>query len=278
MDFESAGQVFFTGTGFFFQAHSSFNRVADASSTATQRDSYGVFLQNSLWTGAASTQRFSGIRSKASTTDNLDHYLKFFLNVTGGLGTEGVEAFRMAWDDSASTVTHSTTGIVDFGGAASVEVPNATGGTTVDAAGEVTVDTTQGTRGTGTFNLYDGTAERVLSPMRSRSITVESPTSAEDISMFFTNSAITVREMRAVLVGSSTPSVTWTVRHSTDRSAVGNEVVSGGTTTTSTTTGSDVTAFNDATIPADSFVWLETTAQSGTVGQINITVFYTEDP
>lgn len=111
----------------------------------------------------------------------------------------------------------------------------------------------------------------------SKSITVESPTNAEDLSIFYTTVAITVTELAAVLVGSSTPSVTWTIRHHTDRSNAGNEVVTGGTATTSTTTGSIVTSFNDATIPADSFVWLETTAQSGTVGQINVTITYTKD-
>ena len=106
----------------------------------------------------------------------------------------------------------------------------------------------------------------------SYSITIEDPTSSEDLAIGFTNRAITVTEMRAVLVGSATPSVTWTIRHSTDRSAAGNQVVTGGTATTSTTTGSDVTSFNDATIPADSFIWLETTAQSGTVGELHVTI------
>ncbi len=111
----------------------------------------------------------------------------------------------------------------------------------------------------------------------SKTITVEDPTDSEDISFFFTNRAVTVTEIRAVLVGSSTPSVTWTVRHGTDRSAAGAEVVTSGTTTTSVSSGSDVTSFNDATIVADSFVWLETTAQSGTVDEIQITIVYTED-
>lgn len=108
-------------------------------------------------------------------------------------------------------------------------------------------------------------------------ITVEDPTSSEDLTIFFTNRAITVTEMRAVLVGSATPSVTWTIRHGTDRNATGAEVVTSGTATTSTTTGSDVTSLNDATIVADSFVWLETTAQSGTVTEIHISIVYTED-
>lgn len=109
-----------------------------------------------------------------------------------------------------------------------------------------------------------------------KSITVESPTATEDISIYFTNVAITILEMRAVVRGSS-PSVTWTIRHATDRSAAGAQVVTGGTVTTSQTTGSDVTTFNDATIPADSFIWLETTAQSGTVDELAVTLFHNED-
>ena len=112
--------------------------------------------------------------------------------------------------------------------------------------------------------------------VHSKSITIEDPASGEDISMFFTNSALTITEIRAVVRG-STPSVTWTIRHGTDRSAAGAEAVTDGTATTSESAGSDVTAFDDATVVADSFVWLETTAQTGTVDELNLTVIYTYD-
>ena len=112
--------------------------------------------------------------------------------------------------------------------------------------------------------------------VRCASIIIEDPTASEDLSFFFTNKAITITEMRAVLTGSS-PSVTWTVRHSTDRNIAGSQVVTGGTVTTSTTTGSDVTSFNDATIALDSHVWLETTAQSGTVDSLAVTLAYEID-
>lgn len=108
----------------------------------------------------------------------------------------------------------------------------------------------------------------------SKAITIDFPGAAEDASIFFTANAITISKITAVLVGSSTPSVTWTIRFATDRSATGTEVVTSGTTTTSTTTGSVVTSFNDATVDANCFVWLETTAQSGTVNQLNVTIFY----
>jgi hypothetical protein len=110
----------------------------------------------------------------------------------------------------------------------------------------------------------------------SKSITIESPTGSEDISIFFTNKAITITEIRAVVRGSS-PSVDWTIRHGTSRSAAGAEVVTGGTTTTDESTGSDVTTFDDETVIADSFVWLGTTVQTGTVDELALTIVYTED-
>jgi hypothetical protein len=130
------------------------------------------------------------------------------------------------------------------------------------------------------YESGDDIAQGDFSNLRlTKSITVESPAADEDITWFFTNVAITITEMRAVLNdGTATPTVTWSVRHhASDRSNAGNEVVTGGTTTTSVTTGSDVTAFNDATIPADSFVWLTTTAQGGTVPELHVTMGYTED-
>lgn len=110
-----------------------------------------------------------------------------------------------------------------------------------------------------------------------KALSLETPTATEDLSIFFTTEAITITKMVAVLLGSSTPSVTWTIRHHTDRSNTGNEVVTSGTTTTSTTTGSVVTSFNDATVPANSFIWFETTAKSGTVTAMMVNIEYTID-
>jgi hypothetical protein len=93
------------------------------------------------------------------------------------------------------------------------------------------------------------------------------------LSLFFANEAITVTKLIAVVRG-STPSATWTIRKGSDRSATGVEVVTGGTTTTSETTGSVVTSLTSAGIAANDFVWLETTAVSGTVNELHVTVYY----
>ncbi len=108
---------------------------------------------------------------------------------------------------------------------------------------------------------------------QSKSISIPDPTNAEDITLFRADEGWTITKMVAVLIGSSTPSVTWTIRKGSDRSAAGTEVVTGGTTTTSTTTGSVVTSFNSATIATDDFVFLETTAKSGVVDELHVTIF-----
>ncbi|TPV96163.1 MAG: hypothetical protein B7733_06345 [Myxococcales bacterium FL481] len=109
------------------------------------------------------------------------------------------------------------------------------------------------------------------------SFTIEDPGASEDVSWITVDRAVTITKMHAYLRGSSTPSVTWTVRHGTDPSATGNEVVTGGTTTTVTGSIQSITTFNDETVASDSALWVETTAQGGTVDSLHITVFYDED-
>ena len=109
-----------------------------------------------------------------------------------------------------------------------------------------------------------------------KSFTVESPSATEDIGLWRTPRNITLTEVYTVSSG-STPSLTYTIRHNSDRSATGTEVVTGGSTTTSTSTGDSVKTFNDATIPSGSWIWLETTAQSGTINSTTFTIYYTRD-
>lgn len=190
-------------------------------------------------------------------------------NITARLAAPGTIGGTTPGAATFTTVT--TTGNIELGHASDTTISRT-------GAGAIAVEGVAIPTISSTSTLTNKTLTSNTNKLRfQKAITIEDPTSTEDISFFFTNNAITITEMRAVLVGSSTPSVTWTVRHGTDRSATGAEVVTSGTTTTSTTTGSDVTSFNDATIVADSHVWVETSSTSGTIDSLTITVFYTED-
>jgi len=114
-------------------------------------------------------------------------------------------------------------------------------------------------------------------PTLTKGITVEDPVTGETISMFYTNVAITVTQITAVIVGST--SITFNISHGTSRAAVTNDVMSADDVADSTTTGNITTSFGggDPTIPADSFVCLTTSAASGTPTELHVTVEYTED-
>lgn len=103
-------------------------------------------------------------------------------------------------------------------------------------------------------------------------INIESPTATEDAGFFYAKDALLVSQITAVVHG-STPSLDWTIRYDADRSAAGTELKVGGWTTTNTTTGHTITSFDNALVPAGSWLWLETTGKSGTVTKFEATIF-----
>jgi hypothetical protein len=125
---------------------------------------------------------------------------------------------------------------------------------------------------TGTFQM----TINEIAGLKAISFVEASPTTSVDKTLFFTPVAITVTKLATVVRG-STPSCTVDIRHSTDRSAAGNALIATPAATTSESTGSVVTSFDDATIPADSWVWLEIDATSGTVDEVAGVIVFTQD-
>jgi hypothetical protein len=109
-----------------------------------------------------------------------------------------------------------------------------------------------------------------------KGFTIESPTTSENIGLFYTDVAITITKVADVLRGTS-PSVTYQINHNANRSAGSPNTLFASDRTATSTTGATTTSFNDATIPAGSWVWLTTSANSGTINEISITLIYTID-
>lgn len=112
----------------------------------------------------------------------------------------------------------------------------------------------------------------LIAVAREKSVTIETPTATEKIIMFFTTAALTVSQIRSVIIGGT--NVTFSIRYGTDVSAAGTEVVTSGIQVTNTTTGLSTTSFNSASIPADRFVWITTSAVTGSVTQLAVTVVF----
>ncbi len=129
------------------------------------------------------------------------------------------------------------------------------------------------------LRLDGGNSSSDIATIKQFSIVVEYPTAAEDIAFAFDFGAITITEVQAVVKGSSTPSVTIDPYHTLDRSGGGaeNDILDAATAITGETTGQNLTDFDDPTIPADSWIVLKTTAQSGVVEQLTVIIKFTTD-
>jgi hypothetical protein len=120
--------------------------------------------------------------------------------------------------------------------------------------------------------LKSGTAPSWVLPPKEKSITIENPTGAEKVTIFFAKNAITLVQITGVLRGSSTPSVTYQLKYGTDPSGAGTQIISDSVTST---TAADTNA-NTTAIAAGNFIWLETSAKSGSVTELHVTMNYTE--
>jgi len=105
-----------------------------------------------------------------------------------------------------------------------------------------------------------------------RGLGIEQPNASEKIPMFFNaDNSFAFTEIRS-LVSGTTPRVDFTIKYGTDFTAAGTEVVTGGIICTNVTTGNTQTTFNNGTVPADNFVWVETSNTGGTVDLFHVSV------
>lgn len=110
---------------------------------------------------------------------------------------------------------------------------------------------------------------------RSKSITIELPQDSENLTLFYTTKIITVSELASVVSGIS-PSQDWTIRFGPNRDDIGTELINGGSTTSVEDTGLVETSIDNAVIPANSWVWLTTATQLGTVNRFHVTMTYSQ--
>jgi hypothetical protein len=110
---------------------------------------------------------------------------------------------------------------------------------------------------------------------KDKSIYIENPLEIDNITLWRTNTAITITGVHGVVRGSS-PSALFAIKYSTDRSVTGTDLDSTGFTITSSTTGNSFSSFTSPNIPAGSWIWLEGDTYSGTINDLSITINYTE--
>lgn len=110
-----------------------------------------------------------------------------------------------------------------------------------------------------------------------RTLVLEDPSTSENFGMGTFDRDSTITKVDVVIVGASTPTCDFQLNYGIDRSASGTQVFASPQTISNTTTRTSLTLFSNSSISAGDFLWLTTSGTSGTVTQIEVTVFYTVD-
>lgn len=107
-------------------------------------------------------------------------------------------------------------------------------------------------------------------PLIPASFVIPAPVAGAEVTLFRTDAAVTLTAVTAVVQGTSSPSVTLVLKHALDRTAAGTPVTISAAVT-NTTTGASL-ALGTMPIPADSYVWVELSAVSGSVTEVALAV------
>lgn len=155
------------------------------------------------------------------------------------------------------------TGAWDFGGATSVEIPNGTG-PTVDAAGEIAVDTTSDQL------VYYGGAKRVLPYKQYASFVIPAPAATDDINLLKAPYGMTISAINCIVQG--TTSVTGQLQ---ECSSTGGDCADLDSDITCDADGAaDDGSLTDSAIAANGWLRWKTTSVSGTPTFLTVTVTY----
>src|SRR3990167_1649021 len=188
-----------------------------------------------------------------------------------GDGGDRIDFATDTWDLAAgifSGVLGMTgTGVYDFGGASSFEIPNSAGAGTIDAAGEIGVNTSS-----DSVNFYDGTAERVLRSKTCKTWAYEDPTSINEWGRVYFDDPFTVTDVTAIVSGSN--AVGWQMDHGLT-GAITTDLFGTNKSASSTFT---YTTFSDATLVNGEFLMLSITSASSNIENIDVTVCGRYDP
>ena len=180
--------------------------------------------------------------------------------VDGDIGST-VQAYDA---DLAAWAAICPTGALDFGGSTSLEVPNGAS-PTVDAAGEIAVDTTSDQL------IYYGAAKRVLPYRLQENFAIKSPVDADDVLMFKAQQAITVTDIHVLAQGGGTISVDIQECDS----AGANCATVDAAISADSDGAEDDGALSNGAIDAGDWVKLVLAAPSGTVNFLSGSIYYT---
>ncbi len=157
------------------------------------------------------------------------------------------------------------------GGSASYGTISAGGSTLVSAIpGDIlTLSAGRGIEVTG----VPGNDTVFIAATQTKSISIPSPTSTDNVTLFFTDTEITVNKIASVLQGIANSNVVFTIQSAESRSNTSpKKIVTNGIICANINQGVITTSFDQAVINANSWIWLTTSFANGGTTEISVTM------
>jgi hypothetical protein len=156
-----------------------------------------------------------------------------------------------------------------------VNVTTTTNTVAVTAAGATTTVTTTPTASTITATTVGpqgatGAAGPAGAAGPPKAITLINPLVGDNITLFYTQVATTLTEVRGLVRGTGSPTVTYSILYDANRAASGTAAVAGAVISSSTT--GNAATIQNMPIPVGNYVWLEVTGITGDPSEVNLTV------
>lgn len=125
-------------------------------------------------------------------------------------------------------------------------------------------------------------------PSGPKTVQILYPTATEKVPLFYTETAITVYQLSAVIEAQAvyiggvltSPTISYRIYYGTDYSLTGTSLTASDilldstNATNGTTSGLHTTSIANAAIPAGRWVWLTTTAKTAVVSSLNVVMFF----
>lgn len=146
-------------------------------------------------------------------------------------------------------------------------------GSLLGTASWAALSTTASYSSTGLSSSYAITSSHAGDyPNRVKHVTILDPAANDQVTMMYTQDQITILKIAAVVRGATTPTASFTLRYNAGRTGSVTDVVTGGTTISSSNNAQTITSFDNATIPANNWVWVIVNSVSGTISELGVTI------
>lgn len=121
---------------------------------------------------------------------------------------------------------------------------------------------------------FPETAGVYISPtVYSKSVAIPSPVTTDDIPLFFTYTAVSIKQINDVLAG-TTPTLTYNIYFDEDKNSVTPTKLWTSDRTATNQAGAESENFDNVNIPINNWVWIKVNNTSGTVTIFSFNIFY----